>query len=109
MKFIKNNFALPYTAQCKGLNEFPSIFWKTSCSRSSSTQLSWPKANVRVVIEKKEKGLTMAYNEKYVSKLDKVALNLKVSKKDWLYSTGLHLGANTLLESWISNSHVILL
>lgn len=48
MKFMKNNFVLPYTAQCKGLKEFPSIFWKTSCSRSSSTQLSWPKANVRV-------------------------------------------------------------
>lgn len=69
MKFMKNNFALPYTAQCKGLKEFPSIFWKTSCSRSSSTQLSWPKANIRD-IEKKGKGLTMAYNEIYVSKLD---------------------------------------
>lgn len=26
MKSIKNNFALPYTAQCNGLKEFPSIF-----------------------------------------------------------------------------------
>ena len=31
-----------YTAQWRGLKVLPSVFWKISCSSSTSTHVSWP-------------------------------------------------------------------